>query len=108
MGTILKAVCTACNFNKQLFTGGGMHNFTTYHGLPAINLKTKKLVVENYMKKEELKGKVIFYNEAGMSESSGELTANEDDTDVGLYTEKNKCPACGKYTMNFEFAGVWD
>jgi hypothetical protein len=66
MGFTINAKCKNCFFrSKNIFVayGGSGPN---PNRVPAFDLKTNKLVTENYYDKEQLEGVVIFYNQPEM------------------------------------------
>ena len=96
---MMLATCTECDFQRSFNLGGGMLDFTTNCPVPGINVKTGKFVVKNYFKKDELKGKVIFYNEPCMSlDTNKEEAIGQNEPEFKEH--KNKCPQCHQYTRS--------
>ncbi len=66
MGIILKAICP-CGFEKDdILHGGGMMDFTTHCGVPALKQKTGRFFTENYFNKDNLPEEVVFYDDPQM------------------------------------------
>jgi hypothetical protein len=66
MGLAISAKCKNCFYkSRDLFVGLGKSR-PIRNLVPAFDLKTNKLVTENYYDKEQLGGKVIFYNQPEM------------------------------------------
>ncbi len=66
MGSILKAICF-CGFEKEdIYYGGGMMDFATHCGVPAINQRTGQFLTENYFNKDKLPKDITFYNDPDM------------------------------------------
>lgn len=107
MGTIVRASCCKCGFEKEVFFGGGMSDFTTKCRVPAIETKTGKFVVKNYFKKVQLEGDFVFYDEPRMYEGNIEDGA-EKWGEVSLKFKNNLCPYCRTFTLNFESIGLYD
>lgn len=117
MGTLLRAICNKCGFERErIFFGGTRNNFTTVCAVPAIDLNTNKFVVENYKNKEQLKGSILFYTEHELYK--GEIVTDPDSPDwindtvefgsAVLKTTENKCPECNNFSMEFEQNGKFD
>jgi hypothetical protein len=119
MGNILRAAC-GCGFQTDaLFLGGGMMNFTTYCGAPALCSGCGELHVLNYLDPRpscpECGRDVSFYNDPQLR---SELNAGDSSEPVfswrletgtfvladGLF----RCPRCGNFDMRFVRVGYWD
>ena len=122
MGEILEAVCP-CGFNaKNLFVGGGMTNFETYCGAPALCNECGRLLVLNYLDSTsrcpECGKPVVFYNDPSLfSLPTGEnektptvLSRNVpgEPEPFALLDVEYLCPACWKMRMRFVSSGFWD
>jgi DNA-directed RNA polymerase subunit RPC12/RpoP len=115
MGSILRASCE-CGFEQGgIGLGGGMMNFTTYFGAPALCRHCRKLVVRNYLAKTarcpQCRRKVTYYNNPSVQAGpSGEEVAswNAGDKTFQLSATKYLCPQCGQKTMVFEDVGCCD
>jgi hypothetical protein len=106
MGLILLAVCDHCDLQESISFGAGMSDFTTVCNVPAINRKTGKLVVKNYLKHRSSKS-LSFYNQPNMY--SGDLGDEYHEwDDVLLKQTGNLCPNCKSFTMNFELLACYD
>lgn len=107
MGKILRAICGTCGFErKNIGYGGGMENYKTFCGVPAIDVSKNQLVVENYFNKEKLEDNIVFYTEKQLFK--GEIDKNNGSwswMDVFLKIKENKCPECNNFTMTFESCG---
>lgn len=105
MGSILKANCDKCGFEKEVWFGAGMKDFTTICNVPAITKKTGRLGVKNILK--EHMGDYTFYSDPTMYE--GELGDDAHQWgEVMLKRENNLCPRCKNFTMVFEDNGCFD
>jgi len=84
-----------------------MMNFSTHCGVPALNLKTKKLLAGNYFNKDKLSKEIVFYNDPNMYEGELEHYIIQWG-DVHLNPGHNLCPMCYDFTMKFQDAGYFD
>ena len=107
MGSLLKAICSECDFEKEFMLGGGMLDFTTMCNVPAFNKKTKKFVVKNYFEKDELKGEIVFYNDPTMFKRK-DFDRTHQWGEVLLNAKNNFCPKCRSFTLDFECFGNFD
>ena len=107
MGTLLRAVCNKCGYSNIVNFGAGMLNFTEVCNVPVINKKSGKLEIKNILDKDISKENYSFYNEPEMyqGEDSGK---KHQWGDIFLSEERNLCPSCLKFTMNFESEGLYD
>ncbi len=106
MGTLLKAVCSNCDFSEEFLFGGGMQDFDRVCNLPAIEKRTGKFVVENYFR-NKTNADLKFYNQSGMY--AGEPGADYHQwMDVYLKSDHNICPLCNEFAMRFEMIGFYD
>jgi hypothetical protein len=107
MGQMLNAICNKCGFQKEVSFGAGMSDFQTVCNVPALNTKTGKLVVKNFLKVDKQANDITFYNDPKMYK--GEI---EDEYhqwgDIFLSPKNNLCPKCKTYSMNFENLGNFD
>ena len=122
MGQIIEATCL-CGFESdEMFVGGGMRNFTTYCGAPALCDSCNALLVLNYL------------DPASRCESCGEMVRYYDNPELrSLLAGRHKrprdvfywnipqgsgvfslpdteylCPKCGETKMQFSVVGHWD
>ena len=83
-----------------------MLNFTRVCHVPAIDSRTGKFVVKNFIR-NKTNVNLKFYNQAGMY--AGELGDDYHQWgDVHLKCSDNICPECGAFTMSFEMLGCYD
>jgi len=106
MGSILKASCKKCGFEKtDIFYGGGIMNFMKICNVPAYNSKTKRFSVKNIFK--EHGEHIIFYNDNRMFK--GKLGRNPHQWgDIFLKQRNNFCPSCKEYTLTFKATACFD
>ncbi len=107
MGLILIASCKNCGFKQDIFFGSGMADYTRVCDVPGINRKTGEFVVANFLKADELKSEIIFYNEPLMYSA----TIGEDYHDWGdvlIQKKNNICPQCKIYSLEFINDGCFD
>ncbi len=108
MGSILKAICP-CGFEKEdIYYGGGMMNFTTHCGVPAINQKTGQFLTENYFNKDKLPEEIVFYDDPKMYIGKLEQYRGIHWGDVYLKHKDNLCPVCRSYSLSFTETGLFD
>ena len=107
MGSILVAVCKKCGFEKEIFFGGGMLDFDNVCIIPAVNKKTGKFIIKNYLNKSTYSDNIIFYNQPEMYSGVIDEGAHQW-CDVYLKRKDNYCPECKGFTLDFEFAGCFD
>lgn len=110
MGQILTANCEKCGFKKdKIFFGGGRENHTTVCDVPAIDLNTNQLVVENYFNKEKLDSNILFYTEQELFKGKAVMfNGSWEWKEILLKITENKCPECNNYSMKFESNGNFD
>jgi len=122
MGQILQATCP-CGFDStKLFLGGGMMNFTTYCGAPALCDSCGAFLVLNYLDPNprcgDCKGTVRFYNDPALRSTSEQSDQKSHDVfswNVGgrlgtfsLPDTEYLCPKCREIKMSFVSVGNWD
>jgi hypothetical protein len=110
MGRILTANCEKCSFKREkIYFGGGMANHTTVCHVPAIDLNTNQIVVENYFNKENLGDNILFYTEQELFKDVTDKNAGAWNWgDLLLRISENKCPECNNYSMKFMPTGSFD
>jgi DNA-directed RNA polymerase subunit RPC12/RpoP len=124
MVTLLKATFE-CGFESDhIHLGFGMFGHGSYCNAPAVCLNCNMFLEKDYYKKyskcPKCRKKVVFYNDESVQKEKSKKTDNEkndDDFSWGMPDEEKYfklpdtnyyCPACGKMTMKFSFAGCWD
>ncbi len=113
MGTLIKALCDNCHYEKNTRIGADMMAFDEYFLFPSLN-KAMKRIEERNIYKRDREGKnqshIVFYDDDEslvIRESLGrevELESNEYHLSKGNYY----CPECGKYTLRFHFNGIYE
>jgi len=105
MGSILMANCQKCGYEKEVWFGAGIKDFSTICNVPAITKKSGRLGVKNILK--EHKDECAFYSDPLMYE--GELGDDAHQWgEIWLKRENNLCPRCNNYTMVFKNNGRFD
>jgi len=122
MGAGLRAVCP-CGFTADgLFVGGGMLNFKTYCGAPALCESCGALDVLNYLEDdprcEKCGGTVRFYSDPALHEQSGSMRPPPHEVfSWNLPGKRGRlvlpdvaylCPQCRQKTLRFESVLMWD
>ena len=124
MGSFLHAKCE-CGFNSEFAAGGGFINFKTNCSAPAICQHCMKFHVLNYLTSDqecpECGNMITFYNDPSVQvtlDDSVKQTRYDFEKNVfswfldpGEFVLPNTnylCPDCGKMTMRFLSAGMWD
>ena len=118
MGTILSAYCESCGFVQHgLYYGIGFSQHEPK--IPALRIRSHEIVVEEVSDDQNLR----FYHHPEMYRGKFKKWEDEDSNpdiedsieeygiqccDIYLSPEKNLCPGCGKYTMEFVVIGNWD
>ena len=117
MGTILSAYCESCGFvQHRLYFGGGFAQRTPK--VPALRQGTPEIVLEQVSDDQKLR----FYHQPEMYKGKFKKWGAQNSVldegvileygiqfdDIYLSPEKNLCPGCGKYTMEFVEVGNWD
>lgn len=117
MGTLLTASCKSCGFVQHgLYYGVGFAQHTPQ--IPALRKGFNEIVLEEFKEDADLR----FYHQPEMYRGDFKKWEGIDpDQDIGetsnfgygcldyyLSPEKNFCPGCGKYTMEFVWVGNWD
>lgn len=105
MGTLIKAICTSCDFRKKFSFGGGMMEYDKICRVPAIGNDKKFLVVNT---KEDLPDGVKLYTNTELY--VGELKEGEgiQHSEHWLSPSNNLCPNCKLKVMDFEVYGKFD
>jgi len=121
MGGIIRAICK-CGFESdKIFAGSGFRNFQTVCAAPAICLNCRRLLIKDYMKKQEkcpdCGREVTFYTDPSLQAQMNESKKPEDIFswhlsdgmgDFQLPNTQYLCPKCGKMTLTFILIGNWD
>lgn len=122
MGQILEATCT-CSFQARgLFVGGGMRNFETYCGAPALCCDCGVIHILNYLDRPHVcphcGNAVVFYNDPRLF--SLPATKTEDRPAVFSWHVPGEaepfvlldvdylCPTCREMHLRFTLTGFWD
>ena len=131
MGKILSVTCKNCHYHpKNVKLGGGMSDFKTYCGAPAINLEKNEVVTVNYFdslpdhgehmwdsppylknirkKKVRKKEKYKFFFEEGMFVTNGEEDEIHIWGDLKFQRANNLCPKCGTFNLEFNSEALFD
>jgi hypothetical protein len=119
MGDILRAACS-CGFQSDaLFVGGGMRNFMTFCGAPALCSSCSELHVLNYLDPRpscpECGRPVSFYNDPQLTSefkvggSAEPVFSSRLEASTFLLLDVfYRCPRCDHFDMRFEPVGNWD
>lgn len=122
MGTLLKATCE-CGFESDyIHLGHGMLGEGKFCYAPAVCLNCNLFLEKDYYKKyskcPDCRKKVVFYNDSSVQKKKDDNDKNNDNIFSWGIPDEEKyfelpdtyyyCPACGKITMRFTFAGNWD
>ena len=117
MGSIVKAHC-GCGYEKEMFLGGGMLNFTTHCNFPLYCAQCKILFEGNLFKKKITCPKcgtndVVPYDSDKLCSRKGERVFDWNATaEIGRVLELTEgdyiCPKCGRFAMSFADVGRWD
>ena len=99
MGTIIKAKCTHCNFEKDFSFGGNMMDFTTNNPVPAIHKGSGKFRNVNYYRTQEQEN-YWYYFDAKLKGANKDGSTFQN-FDFLLNEKDNYCPECKKFTLNF-------
>ncbi|MEE2778959.1 MAG: hypothetical protein VYE15_00445 [Myxococcota bacterium] len=125
MGGMVRAACSACSYDVEIFTGGGRMDFTTNCGFPALCEGCRAVVEVNHLAPlacPACTGEVTSYNDIAPVSGAGgrpvleEWTSwddEEEDEDVeedggrltlaqGVYT----CPRCRAAQLRFTDTGM--
>ena len=105
MGTLVKAICTSCDFRRKFSFGHGMMDHETMFKVPALD-KDNKFTVVNI--KEDLFQEFRLYTDSSMYEN--ELPEGEG-IQWGQYylsPKANLCPNCKQKVMDFTVYGQFD
>ncbi|MCY2927495.1 MAG: hypothetical protein NT031_19070, partial [Planctomycetota bacterium] len=108
-----------CGFQSEpICAGGGMRNFTTHCGVPALCRKCKMLVAVNYFDEKpqcpDCGGNVACYDDPSLHDVSGASQRDvfswnlDDDRQFRLPAAKYLCPKCGQKEMTFALGPCWD
>jgi len=121
MGSALNAKCPCGFSSEELFVGGGMTNFETYCGAPALCESCRTVEVVNYLderpKCPTCKGPLKFYDDPTLRRKPRRVSSRTplvfswklDKGSFKLPNTQYRCPRCGEVKMRFFDAGVeWD
>ena len=112
MAKILSAKCIRCDYSKKnLKFGGQLVTFESECMVPAYDVMQSIITTKNYFHKHKYDENIRFYNETAMY--NGEVDKRDDASyfqwlDIILKKEKNKCPSCQMFGMDFEETGTLD
>ncbi len=118
MGTIIKADCR-CGFEKEMFLGGGMMNFTKYCAYPMYCGQCRILFESNLFQKQiscpncNRANDVVPYDHERVCRRKGKevfrwATEHEIGRNLTLTDGEYLCPKCGRFTLSFTMSGYWD
>jgi hypothetical protein len=107
MGYGLKAICQECGFEKKVSFGGGMSNHTTVCIVPAINKTTGELEGENILDANIDKENFDFYIDSKMYDGKV-MDWDFEWGDLFLKRDKNLCPKCKKFSLDFILNSLFD
>ncbi len=120
MGSSLNAKCP-CGFSAEEFAvGGGMMNFQTYCGAPALCETCADMLVVNYLDDQpacpKCKGAITFYNAPRLRRKKRQVSKRTPlvfswtlGRTFKLPDTEYRCPRCGEVRMRFFDAGIcWD
>jgi hypothetical protein len=120
MGSAINAKCP-CGFSSDdLAVGGGMANFQTYCGAPALCETCRTIEIVNYLDDQPVcpgcQGAITFYNSPSLRRKLGRGSKIEpvfswklEKGSFKLPDTEYRCPRCGEVKMRFFDAGVcWD
>jgi hypothetical protein len=122
MGTILVASCSCGFASGDFFAGGGMLNFTTYCGAPALCEACGAFSILNYLDANpscsQCSGSVRFYNDPALqtpldpaAPARREIFSWQAGGEYGVFQLPHtpyRCPQCHELRMTFTEVGMWD
>ncbi len=116
MGSIIHASCQ-CGYEKTMFLGGGMANFTTYCGFPCFCEKCRLLFDANLFVRVRCpecgQAAAIPYDDSRICLRRGDIVfswnvSDQFDRELILTDGDYLCPKCEGYTLTFADVGNWD
>lgn len=119
MGSAVTAVCK-CGYEETFTIGGGMETFKKLCAFPALCKKCKRIVSANLLSKHPKCPKckstrIVPYDQDELRKRKGRHTVAEwcMEEELGrklaLTDGRYYCPACGKFELTFDDAGIdWD
>jgi hypothetical protein len=116
MGEMYIAECINCGYKTDILSfGGGMLDFTTFNGEPAINFDTKEIEVANGKERDKIEKEnpnmgFLFHNEELYKKHQG--YSIDFGGDIGVKEFKDRtlylCPKCNEFKIEFWWQGMWD
>ncbi|HRU06172.1 MAG TPA: hypothetical protein P5137_10430 [Candidatus Brocadiia bacterium] len=116
MGSVVKARCE-CGFKREMYLGGGMHNFRVHCGFPAWCDACGDMVEVNVLaggQCPECKGRTVPYDTPPMFKREGQdlvftwSLKDVMDRNLRLTNGEYLCPQCKQFTLHFERGPCWD
>jgi hypothetical protein len=121
MGSSVKVLCSACSYATEIFTGGGMLDFETNCGFPALCTRCRTVVEGNH-KEARLScpgcgDDVTSYDDLSPTSEAGggpvmtewlgyEDEDDEDDSELTLASGAYPCPRCHAPQLRFTASGI--
>jgi len=112
MGSIIRAVCKSCGYEKELKLGGGKLDFHYYCAFPALNKTMKQIEERNIYQRDRDKknpSHILFYDDKTLIDKKS--IRSKDHLQWGKYTLYDAnyyCPKCKKFDVKFHFWGCFD
>jgi hypothetical protein len=125
MGKIIECYCKKCRYSKKnLFLGSGMVQGHSY--FPALDSNRNSVVqldTNNYVDLVDSKEFLIDLAELERLKDEGKIPyfvkgmfkkrrlfgeGSISDSPLRLQSNHNLCPKCGKFSLSFEFVGLFD
>lgn len=107
MGSMMTASCKKCGFERIFNFGAGMQDFETVCKVPAIHTSSGEFMVRNIFAAGKKKSDYRFYNEPDMYKGKikgYELSWGK----INLKANRNFCPQCHSFTLEFRSVGHFD
>ncbi len=100
----LNGICSKCGIIGEADFGfGGRMTIVPYYWVPALLIKQEKVITKDICNPKYHKGAHRFYNDPALYKGKQDLFFDEKHAlQYGLSTEKNYCPSCKNFEMDFE------
>jgi len=116
MGGIVKALCP-CGYQREMYLGGGMRNYTTYCNFPILCRKCKLLLEVNLLKKDVAcpichHSDYMAYDDPSLCFQKGNEIFSWNYEKIGRQLVLTDgiyfCPGCRQSSLRFKNMGNWD